>query len=130
MPRQELLARIDAQIDQIKQGERPPGVDELLVPGERGERRRLDLVSRGAVPLRWRAGKSSRDLRVARRPAASRRRQRGRRIFVGRHAQVAWGDTERRECSSGIVSLDDHAKNASAARAGPGAHHIARTPRR
>jgi LDH2 family malate/lactate/ureidoglycolate dehydrogenase len=37
MPRQELLARIDAQIDQIKQGERPPGVDELLVPGERGE---------------------------------------------------------------------------------------------
>jgi len=51
LPRQEFLARMDAQIDQIKQGARLPGVDELLVPGERGQRRYLDLVARGVVPL-------------------------------------------------------------------------------
>ena len=51
LPRQEFLARMDAQIDQIKQGERLPGVDELLVPGERGQRRYLDLTGRGVVPL-------------------------------------------------------------------------------
>jgi LDH2 family malate/lactate/ureidoglycolate dehydrogenase len=42
---------MDAQIDQVKQGERLPGVDELLVPGERGQRRYLDLTARGVVPL-------------------------------------------------------------------------------
>jgi LDH2 family malate/lactate/ureidoglycolate dehydrogenase len=51
LPRQEFLARMDAQIDQIKQGERLPGVDELVVPGERGQRRWLDLTARGEVPL-------------------------------------------------------------------------------
>jgi LDH2 family malate/lactate/ureidoglycolate dehydrogenase len=51
LPRQEFLARMDAQIDQIKNGERLPGVEELLVPGERGQRRRLDLTDRGVVPL-------------------------------------------------------------------------------
>jgi LDH2 family malate/lactate/ureidoglycolate dehydrogenase len=51
LPRQQFLERIDAQIDQIKQGERLPGVDELLVPGERGQRRYLDLTARGVVPL-------------------------------------------------------------------------------
>jgi LDH2 family malate/lactate/ureidoglycolate dehydrogenase len=51
LPRQEFQARMDAQIDQIKQGERLPGVDELLVPGERGQRRHLDLTARGVVPL-------------------------------------------------------------------------------
>jgi LDH2 family malate/lactate/ureidoglycolate dehydrogenase len=51
LPRQEFLARMDAQIDQIKQGERLPGIDELLVPGERGQRRYLDLTARGVVPL-------------------------------------------------------------------------------
>jgi LDH2 family malate/lactate/ureidoglycolate dehydrogenase len=51
LPRQEFLARMDAQVDQIKQGERLPGVDELLVPGERGQRRHLDLTARGVVPL-------------------------------------------------------------------------------
>jgi LDH2 family malate/lactate/ureidoglycolate dehydrogenase len=50
-PRQEFLARMDAQIDQIKDGERLPGVRELLVPGERGERRHADLTARGEVPL-------------------------------------------------------------------------------
>ena len=51
LPRQQFLERMDAQIDQIKQGERLPGVDELLVPGERGQRRYRDLTARGVVPL-------------------------------------------------------------------------------
>jgi LDH2 family malate/lactate/ureidoglycolate dehydrogenase len=51
LPRQEFLQRMDAQLDQIKQGERLPGVDELLLPGERGQRRYLDLTTRGVVPL-------------------------------------------------------------------------------
>ena len=51
LPRQEFLQRMDAQLDQIKQGERLPGVQELLVPGERGQRRYLDLTARGLVPL-------------------------------------------------------------------------------
>jgi LDH2 family malate/lactate/ureidoglycolate dehydrogenase len=51
LPRQEFLTRMDAQIDQIKQGERLPGVNELLVPGERGQRRFMDLTARGVVPL-------------------------------------------------------------------------------
>jgi LDH2 family malate/lactate/ureidoglycolate dehydrogenase len=42
---------MDAQIDQVKQSGRLPGVDELRVPGERGERRLLDLTARGVVPL-------------------------------------------------------------------------------
>jgi hypothetical protein len=28
-----------------------PGIEELLVPGERGQRRYLDLTARGLVPL-------------------------------------------------------------------------------
>jgi LDH2 family malate/lactate/ureidoglycolate dehydrogenase len=51
LPRHQFLARMDAQIDQIKRGERLPGVDELFVPGERGQRRCLDLTARGVVPL-------------------------------------------------------------------------------
>jgi LDH2 family malate/lactate/ureidoglycolate dehydrogenase len=51
LPRQEFLERIDAQLDQIKQGERLPGVDELVVPGERGQRRHLELTARGVVPV-------------------------------------------------------------------------------
>jgi len=51
LPRHEFLARMDAQIDQIKQGERLAGVDELLVPGERGQRRYLELTARGVMPL-------------------------------------------------------------------------------
>ena len=42
---------MDAQIDQIVQGERLPGVDELLVPGARGQRRSLYFTARGEVPL-------------------------------------------------------------------------------
>jgi len=51
LPRHEFLARIDAQIDQIKNGERLADVDELLVPGERGQRRYVELTARGVVPL-------------------------------------------------------------------------------
>jgi LDH2 family malate/lactate/ureidoglycolate dehydrogenase len=51
LPRTEFLARMDTQIDQVKQSERAPGVDELLVPGGLGERRYLELTARGAVPL-------------------------------------------------------------------------------
>ena len=50
-PRAEFLARMDAQIDQVKGSARSPGVEELLVPGEAGERRRNDLAARGVVPL-------------------------------------------------------------------------------
>jgi len=56
MPREEFLARMGALVDQVKQGERAPGVDELLVPGERGERRARELTARGVVPLE-RAGR-------------------------------------------------------------------------
>jgi len=42
---------MDAQLDQIKEGERLPGIEELLVPGERGHRRYLDLTAHGVVPL-------------------------------------------------------------------------------
>ena len=51
MPREEFLARMDAQIAQVKEGERADGVDELVVPGERGERRHRDLTARGELPL-------------------------------------------------------------------------------
>jgi LDH2 family malate/lactate/ureidoglycolate dehydrogenase len=51
LPRHEFLARMDVQIDQVKQSERLPGVDELVVPGERGHRRYVELTARGAVPL-------------------------------------------------------------------------------
>src|SRR6266508_2923155 len=53
LPRQEFLARMEAQIDQIKQGERLPGVEELLVPGERGQRR-ATWTSPPAAWYRWR----------------------------------------------------------------------------
>jgi LDH2 family malate/lactate/ureidoglycolate dehydrogenase len=51
LPLEEFLARMDELIGQIKEGERAAGVDELFVPGERGERRRRDLTSRGVIPL-------------------------------------------------------------------------------
>jgi LDH2 family malate/lactate/ureidoglycolate dehydrogenase len=51
MPRAEFLARMDEQIDQVRQGERAPGVEELVVPGERGARRHRELSASGEVPL-------------------------------------------------------------------------------
>jgi LDH2 family malate/lactate/ureidoglycolate dehydrogenase len=43
--------RMDALVDQVKHGERAPGVEELVLPGERGERRLRELTARGEVPL-------------------------------------------------------------------------------
>jgi LDH2 family malate/lactate/ureidoglycolate dehydrogenase len=51
LPREEFLARMDTLIDQVKLGERAPGVDELVVPGERGARRHAELSARGVVPV-------------------------------------------------------------------------------
>ena len=51
LPRAEFLARIDAQLDQVKQGMPTAETEELLVPGEAGERRRVDLTARGVVPI-------------------------------------------------------------------------------
>ena len=51
LPRGEFLERMDGQLDQIKQGERLPGVHELVAPGERGHRRYLELTAREVVPV-------------------------------------------------------------------------------
>ena len=51
LPRQEFLDRMDAQIAHMKAGERTDGTEELVVPGERGQRRHDQLVARGTVPL-------------------------------------------------------------------------------
>jgi LDH2 family malate/lactate/ureidoglycolate dehydrogenase len=51
MPRAEFTARMDALLDRIKHGEKAPGVDELVVPGERGERRHRELTAQGVVPV-------------------------------------------------------------------------------
>ena len=51
LPREEFLARMEAQINQVKAGERLAGVDELFVPGERSHRRYQGLTTRGTVPL-------------------------------------------------------------------------------
>ena len=51
MARAEFLSRMNELIDQIKDAEPATGVDELFVPGERGERRRRELTSRGVVTL-------------------------------------------------------------------------------
>jgi LDH2 family malate/lactate/ureidoglycolate dehydrogenase len=51
LPREEFLARMEAQIDQVKAGERLSDVDELFVPGERSHSRYRELTARGTAPL-------------------------------------------------------------------------------
>ena len=51
LPPREFRERMDTLIGQIREGERAPGVDELVLPGERGERRHRELTARGAVAL-------------------------------------------------------------------------------
>jgi LDH2 family malate/lactate/ureidoglycolate dehydrogenase len=51
LEREEFLRRMDEQIQQAKSAERVPGAEEILVPGERGQRRRAALVEAGQVPL-------------------------------------------------------------------------------
>jgi LDH2 family malate/lactate/ureidoglycolate dehydrogenase len=50
-PRAEFLARMDELVRQVKTGDRADGVDELFVPGERGQRRAAELRRAGWVPL-------------------------------------------------------------------------------
>jgi ureidoglycolate dehydrogenase (NAD+) len=50
-PREAFLARVDALLDQVKASERLEGVDEIVLPGERGHRRRAAAVARGTVAL-------------------------------------------------------------------------------
>jgi LDH2 family malate/lactate/ureidoglycolate dehydrogenase len=47
MPGGEFLARMDEQIEQVKRA----GGDGVVLPGERGERRRRELTAGGTVPL-------------------------------------------------------------------------------
>jgi hypothetical protein len=42
---------MEAQIDQVKAGERLSDVDELFVPGERSHRRYHELTARSTAPL-------------------------------------------------------------------------------
>ncbi len=51
MPREEFLARMDTQIEQIKSGTRIDGVDEIFIPGERGLRRKAELLAGGTVDI-------------------------------------------------------------------------------
>src|SRR5918995_2743694 len=51
LPREEFLGRMEAQIDQVKAGERLAGVDELFLPGESSYRRYRELTTRGTAPL-------------------------------------------------------------------------------
>jgi LDH2 family malate/lactate/ureidoglycolate dehydrogenase len=49
--REAFLRRMDEQIEQTKAAQRLPGVAEIFVPGERGQRRRRELLAGGLVPL-------------------------------------------------------------------------------
>jgi LDH2 family malate/lactate/ureidoglycolate dehydrogenase len=51
LPREAFLARIDQQIDQIKQAERREGAAEIQIPGEHSEQRYRDLLARGEAPI-------------------------------------------------------------------------------
>ena len=51
MPLEEFQARVDALVDQVKASERMEGVEEIFVPGERGQRLRETLLERGALTL-------------------------------------------------------------------------------
>ena len=51
MPREEFLARMDRQIEQIKGGNRMEGVDEIFIPGERGLRQKAASLETGVIEL-------------------------------------------------------------------------------
>jgi LDH2 family malate/lactate/ureidoglycolate dehydrogenase len=51
MPRQEFTQRMDELLGWVKSGQRIEGVDEIVYPGERGQRRAAELTARGQVPL-------------------------------------------------------------------------------
>ena len=51
LPPDEFGGRMEALLAKLKGGRRRPGVAEIFVPGERGQRRRAALRARGTVPL-------------------------------------------------------------------------------
>jgi LDH2 family malate/lactate/ureidoglycolate dehydrogenase len=51
MPREQFVARMDAEIERIKGTKRKPGVDEIYYAGERGQRRMAKLRAAGRVNL-------------------------------------------------------------------------------
>ena len=51
MPLGEFTARMDELVRWVKSGERIEGVEEIVYPGERGQRRAAELTAAGSVPL-------------------------------------------------------------------------------
>jgi LDH2 family malate/lactate/ureidoglycolate dehydrogenase len=51
IPREQFLQRMDELLTYVKSGERIEGIDEIVYPGERGQRRAAELASSGRVPL-------------------------------------------------------------------------------
>jgi LDH2 family malate/lactate/ureidoglycolate dehydrogenase len=51
MPLDEFTRRMDELIRHVKSGDRLEGVEEIVVPGERGQRRAAELTRSGRVPL-------------------------------------------------------------------------------
>jgi len=51
LPRDEFVRAIDAELAELKSGDRLDAVEELFVPGERGHRRRSRLLELGVLPL-------------------------------------------------------------------------------
>ena len=51
LSRQEFAARMNELLQWVKSGERIDGVEEIVYPGERGQRRAAELTSSGQVPL-------------------------------------------------------------------------------
>jgi LDH2 family malate/lactate/ureidoglycolate dehydrogenase len=51
MPRDEFTSRMDELLTWVKSGEKIEGVEEIVYPGERGQRRAAELTAAGQVPL-------------------------------------------------------------------------------
>ena len=51
LPREEFTRRMDELVRHVKAGERLEGIAEIVVPGERGQRRAAALTRAGRVPL-------------------------------------------------------------------------------
>ena len=51
LPRQEFTSRLDELLRWVKSGEKIEGVEEIVYPGERGQRRAAELTATGQVPL-------------------------------------------------------------------------------
>jgi LDH2 family malate/lactate/ureidoglycolate dehydrogenase len=51
LPRAEFTARMDELLGWVKAGQKIEGVDEIVYPGERGQRRAAEITAAGRVPL-------------------------------------------------------------------------------